>query len=99
MAAPMDHRTLETRVLEIIADVMNIDLRFLSDGAALEDLAIDSLMLMEIGLAVEERFNVELRVKDFDNARTVSDVIELIRVLVARTKDGAAQGNEGEGAG
>lgn len=99
MAAPMDYRTLETRVLEIIADVMNIDLRFLSDGAALEDLAIDSLMLMEIGLAVEERFNVELRVKDFDNARTVSDVVELIRVLVARTKDGAAQGNEGEGAG
>ena len=96
MATPMDHGTLETRVLVIIADVMNIDPRFLGDRAVLEDLAIDSLMLTEIGLTVEERFNVELRVEDFDDVRTVSDVVDLIMALVARNHDDAAQENEGE---
>jgi acyl carrier protein len=43
------------------------------------DLGLDSVQRIELAVALEDRFSVELQNPDAAQARTVGDVVELIR--------------------
>jgi acyl carrier protein len=50
-----------------------------ADARLREDLAADSLTLLEVAVIVEERVGVRLADEDLDGLRTVADVVEALR--------------------
>jgi acyl carrier protein len=54
------------------------------------DLGLDSLDVVEMTLALEERYGIEIPDEDLENVATVRDAIELIE---AKTSAGAASGS------
>ena len=50
-----------------------------------EDLALDSLDLVQLALAFEEAFNIEIPDADAENLRTVKQVIDYIESKVNKT--------------
>jgi len=53
------------------------------------DVGLDSLDVVELTLALEERYGIEIPDEDLENVATVRDAIELIE---AKTSAGAASG-------
>lgn len=74
--------TLDTTVIEILADVLN------EPGAALAAQPIlaahewDSLASLEALAQLESRFGVTLDLRSFHGARTVDDMVDLVRSAV-----------------
>lgn len=65
---------------ETIEEVAGIPASDVTRGANLaEDLDIDSLMMVEIVAAAEDRFNVAIPDVDLGHLRTVQDVISHVR--------------------
>jgi acyl carrier protein len=54
------------------------------------DIGLDSLDVVEMTLALEERYGIEIPDEDLENVATVRDAIELIE---AKTSAGAASGS------
>lgn len=54
------------------------------------DIGLDSLDVVELTLALEERYGIEIPDEDLENVATVRDAIELIE---AKTSAGAASGS------
>ncbi len=79
-----DHSPL-SRVRFILADSLNCDLDEITPATSLrDDLGADSLDLVEIVMACEEEFGVQIPDSDFDRFQTVGDVVEYL-------SDGASQ--------
>lgn len=74
-----DQQTLE-QLGEIIKDIAEVppgEIR--SDQRFVEDLGIDSLTMVEIAVAAQDRFEVELSDDDLKDLKTIQDVIDYIR--------------------
>ena len=69
-------------VLEVKGVELTPELR----AARLEDLEIDSLDLIEVGMIIEERFDVELEPSDFDGVETVEDLLARLDQKVADSR-------------
>ena len=59
------------------------------DAGIVDDLGADSLDVVEIALALEEDFNIEIQDDDMLAARRVRDVVALVDRRVAARKAGA----------
>lgn len=67
------------RVRKLLAEHLGVDLEKVVDGASLhDDLGADSLDDVEIIMACEEEFDVEIPDDDLMTASTVGDVIKLV---------------------
>lgn len=68
---------LEQRIKEIIADQLGVEVDKLNPGAKfVEDLGADSLDVVELIMAFEEEFGIEIPDEDAEKIRTVGDVID-----------------------
>ncbi len=68
------------KVKDIIANQLNAKEEQMTGDALLrEDLNMDSLDAVEIGMTLEETFGIDVSDDDFDNIRTVSDAIKYVR--------------------
>ena len=66
-------------VIEILTGTLEVEPAQLTNDARLvEDLGADSLMLIEISMALEDRFNLSLPDESLERIRTVRDVFELL---------------------
>ncbi|MDP1749015.1 MAG: acyl carrier protein [Reyranella sp.] len=73
------------RVREIVARLLNIDPARVTEAARfVEDLHATSLDVVEIIMALEEKFSVEISDTDAEGIHTVGDVAALIVRLLAR---------------
>jgi acyl carrier protein len=63
-------------ILEEIADVQPDDVA--DDKAFQDDLDVDSLSMVEVVVAAEERFGVKIPDDDVQNLRTVGDAVSYI---------------------
>jgi acyl carrier protein len=73
---------VEPVVYATVADRFGVDLDLLgADVAFARDLAADALDVLELAIALEQRFAVDIPERDIDRVRTLGDVV---RVLVAR---------------
>lgn len=73
------------KVRTIIAEHLSVADFEVTDGATLvEDLGADSLDVVEISIALEERFEVELDDEHVDHARTVGDIVRAVEAAVTR---------------
>ena len=80
----MDKKEVET-VFSILAEQMAIPVEeFKGTSSLVNDLGVDSLDQVEILLALEEEFNINIVEDDFMRARTVNDVITILDKIIKK---------------
>ena len=68
-----------TKVIELIVEQLDADVKNISnDDSFMDDLGADSLDTVELIMAFEEEFDIEIPDEDAENIRTVADVIEYL---------------------
>jgi len=70
---------LEGEIRSIVAEILEIDeSKITPDARFVEDLGADSLDTVELVMALEEEFGIEIPDEDAEKAKTVQDVIDYI---------------------
>ena len=70
---------VEQRVKEIICEQLGVSEDQVTPQASfIEDLGADSLDIVELVMALEEEYDMEIPDEDAEKVRTVSDVVEYI---------------------
>ncbi|MCB1197333.1 MAG: acyl carrier protein [Bdellovibrionota bacterium] len=71
--------SLENKVKEIIAEQLNVEISELEASKSfLNDLGADSLDIVELVMAIEEEFEVEIPDEDAEKIQTVGDAIKYV---------------------
>ena len=74
------------KVQAILMEQLNVSRdQVTPEAGIMEDLGADSLDMVEIGMTVEEAFNLSLPDEDMDKIRTVGDLHEALAALLERT--------------
>ena len=73
--------TIETTVKKVISKIVtDIDIDNILPGSSLiDDLGADSLTVVELVMAMEESFNLEIDDKEAGTLTTVQDIIDFIK--------------------
>lgn len=75
----MSTSTIETKVKSIIADQLGVgEEEIKPESSFIEDLGADSLDIVELVMAMEEEFEVEIPDEEAENIKTVGDAINYI---------------------
>ena len=70
----------EDRVKEIIAKELEVDVKQITPEARfIEDLGADSLDIVELVMALEEEFDINIPDEDADKLKTVGDAMNYLR--------------------
>lgn len=70
----------EDRVKEIIAKELEVDAKQLTNEAKfIEDLGADSLDIVELVMALEEEFGLDIPDEDADKLKTVGDAMKYLQ--------------------
>jgi acyl carrier protein len=71
---------METRLTEIIADQLGVELEQVVPSASFtDDLGADSLDLVELIMALEEEFEVDIPDEDAEKILTVGDALNYLK--------------------
>lgn len=75
----MDTNDIRVKVKEIISNVTNIDVEDIGDDASfVDDLQLDSLSLLEIGVDVDYEYKLGVPEEELGKLRTVADAVALV---------------------
>lgn len=70
---------LEEKVRKIIADTLSkSESEIKPESSLTEDLGADSLEIVELAMAMEEEFSIEIPDEDIEKIATVKDIIDYI---------------------
>jgi len=76
----MTPEELEAKVLELICEQLEVSREQLKPSAAfVDDLKADSLAVVELVLALEQEFKLEIPDEDTERIRTVKDAVSYIQ--------------------
>ena len=79
--------SVEERVKQIIIEQLGVDEGEVTPGASfVDDLGADSLDTVELVMAFEEAFEVEIPDEDAEKIRTVKDAVDYINAHAKGTK-------------
>ena len=68
------------KIKEIAADSLGADVNTMTAATSFkEDLGADSLDLFELGMALEDEYNIEIPAEELTELNTVGDVIDYLR--------------------
>jgi acyl carrier protein len=71
---------IEDRVKDIIVDQLGVDPdEVKTESHFIDDLGADSLDTVELVMAFEEEFNIEIKDEDAEKIQTVKDVIQYLK--------------------
>lgn len=69
----------EERIKEIIVEQLGVDAtQITTDASFIDDLGADSLDTVELVMAFEEEFDIEIPDEDAEKIRTVRDVVDYL---------------------
>jgi acyl carrier protein len=75
-----DHEALHGRVKQIIVDQLGVDAAEVTPAASfVDDLGADSLDTVELVMAFEEEFDVEIPDEDAEKLQTVGQALEYLK--------------------
>ncbi len=75
----MSDKTIEAKVKQIIADQLGVtEAEIKMESSFIEDLGADSLDIVELVMAMEEEFEVEIPDEEAENIKSVGDAINYI---------------------
>jgi len=75
----MDKGAMQSKVAEIISNQLGVDKEAVTPEAnVVDDLGADSLDVVELVMALEEAFDLEIPDEDAENIRTVKDILEYL---------------------
>ena len=70
----------ETKLKEIIAEQLNVEISEVEASKSfIEDLGADSLDVVELVMAIEESFDIEIPDEDAQNIQTVGDAVTYVK--------------------
>lgn len=73
------HQRLTERTRKIVADHLDVEHgQVTSDAFLINDLGADSLDYIELAMALEEEFGVEIDDAGLEDARTFGDLVKLV---------------------
>lgn len=76
----MDVEEIRSKIKQIISNITNIDPADIADDASfIEDLQLDSLSLLEIGVDVDYEFKLGVPEERLQELRTVQDSVNLVQ--------------------
>lgn len=70
------------KVKKIIVEKLSVDSTEVTLDASFEDLGADSLDIVEIVMALEEEFDIEISDEEAENAKSVGDVVKYLNSLL-----------------
>lgn len=74
---------IATKVKEIIIEELGVDAEKVTDQASfIDDLGADSLDTVELVMAFEEEFDLEIPDEDAEKMRTVADVVSYVSAAI-----------------
>lgn len=77
---PMSSEEVFDKVKEIIVEQLGVaETAITPDASFIDDLGADSLDIVELIMALEEEFNLEIPDADAEKVVTVNDVVEYIK--------------------
>ena len=75
----------ETKIKEVIARELEVDVKQLTPEAKfIEDLGADSLDIVELVMALEEEFGLDIPDEDADKLKTVGDAMNYLKQHVSK---------------
>jgi acyl carrier protein len=75
----MDTSALNSKIVDIIANQLGVDKGIVTAEAnVVDDLGADSLDVVELVMALEEAFNLEIPDEDAEKIRTVKDIFDYL---------------------
>jgi acyl carrier protein len=81
----MSEKSIEEKVKDIIVEQLGVNAEQVTPSASfIEDLGADSLDTVELVMAFEEEFSVEVPDEDAEKLQTVGDVIKYIEEKAAK---------------
>jgi acyl carrier protein len=90
-AAAAENDELTQKVLRIVADTQRKDVSLVRIDSSFEELGIDSMDGVNIVFALENEFDVNVPDDEVKNIRSIRDMVEGIRKLVAARAAGAGE--------
>ena len=67
------------KVKEVIVDQLNVDEADINEDATfIDDLGADSLDVVELAMALEDEFGLQVPDDDLENIRTVQDIVDYV---------------------
>ncbi len=70
----------ESKIVDIIANQLGVDKDIVTPGANIvDDLGADSLDVVELVMALEEAFDIEIPDEDAEKIRTVQDIFAYLQ--------------------
>ncbi len=79
----MEVEAIRTKIKEIISNVTSIDPEEIGDKASfVDDLQLDSLSLLEIGVDVDYEFKLGVPEERLGELRTVQDSVDLVQQVL-----------------
>lgn len=89
----MDVAEMKAKIKEIISNITNIDPQEIEDSASFtQDLDLDSLSLLEIGVDVDYEFQLGLPEERMRGIDSVEQTVELVRETMKEKADQTAVG-------
>jgi acyl carrier protein len=81
----MTTSTIESKIKGIIADQLGVgEEEIKPESSFIEDLGADSLDIVELVMAMEEEFEVEIPDEEAENIKTVGDAINYVNTHIKK---------------
>lgn len=78
---------IRAKIKQIIANVAGLDAGKIEDGSSLrEDLKLDSLSLLEIGVDVDMAFQLQLPDETYKEIATLPEMVQLVERRLSETR-------------
>ncbi len=78
----VERAVVEQKVMQILKDKMGLDREIKQEENMADDLGMDSLDHVEITMAIEDEFEIEIPDADADRIKTVKDISDYVQLKV-----------------